>query len=123
VLKLEERLYNDARDNRKLYADAKLHLAMLELILSLLLAPNGYTLEQLYTHQFPLANLKLNVPYILWLHLNHAQNKSVLGALAKRTQKINESEFRLLKLLSTRFFQPSLYKFVPNQKAFVTSRL
>jgi hypothetical protein len=110
ILKLEERLYQDERDNRKLYADEKLHLGFLELIFFLLIAPNGFTLDSLYTAQFPMNNLKMNVPFILWSHCSHPANTKTLGALSKRTQKVNESAFRLLKLLSTRFFRPSLYQ-------------
>lgn len=107
---VEERLYASERDNRKLYADDKLHEAILELIFFLLIAPNGFTLDSLYTHQYPISNVKMNVPFTMGLHLAHPMNKKVLGPLAKRTQRANESAFRLLRLLSMRFFQPSLYK-------------
>jgi hypothetical protein len=44
------------------------------------------------------------------LDLNHPSNRVILGPLSKRTRKVNESAFRILKLISTRFFQPYLFK-------------
>eukprot|EP01125_Pyxidicula_operculata_P002656 TRINITY_DN124_c7_g1_i1.p1 TRINITY_DN124_c7_g1~~TRINITY_DN124_c7_g1_i1.p1 ORF type:complete len:2853 (+),score=800.21 TRINITY_DN124_c7_g1_i1:78-8636(+) len=104
----ELQMYLKERLNRKLYSDDKLHLEFLDLIFVLLLSPNGFTLEPLYTNQFPMRILKMNIPFVLRLHVNHPTNSSLLGRLANKLQAINPSAFRMLKLISTRFFQPSL---------------
>lgn len=106
LLRLEEELYKNERDNKKLYAHDKLHRNLVELILTLLLAPNGFTLELLYTDQFPVSNRKINFPFLLWMHLNHPSNLHIIDPLIASTQKMNDSSFRLLKLLSTKLFKP-----------------
>jgi hypothetical protein len=44
--------------------------------------------------------------YILRLHLNHPANAYIIGMVAERTQKLNPSAFRMLKLFLKDFFNP-----------------
>jgi hypothetical protein len=65
-------------------------------------------LEELYTNQFPMRILKMNVLHVLRLHLNHPKNSENLGLLAHKAQKTSASAFLMVKLFSKRFFQPSM---------------
>eukprot|EP01127_Copromyxa_protea_P023000 TRINITY_DN849_c0_g1_i6.p1 TRINITY_DN849_c0_g1~~TRINITY_DN849_c0_g1_i6.p1 ORF type:complete len:2785 (-),score=584.38 TRINITY_DN849_c0_g1_i6:43-8397(-) len=106
--KLVALLYASERHSRKVYANDKLHVAFLELILSLLLSPNGYRLEKHYTNQFPMRVLKMNVFHILMCHINHEMNANILGPLQTRAHQMHESVFLILKMVTKRFFQPQM---------------
>lgn len=111
LARLEEDLYKNERDNKKIYSDPGLHRYMLELLILLMLSPDGNALDELYSSQYPVRDNKTNIPYILWMHLNHPANASIVAPLSLATKKRGSaSAFRMLKLLSTRLFQPSLYK-------------
>ena len=84
-------LYKNERVNRKLYCDKRLHMGILELTMILLLDPNGFTLEPLYTNQYPMRVLKINVPFILRLHLNHPANSNILGMIDNNYSSNNNS--------------------------------
>lgn len=85
----------------------------------------SYTLDPLYSDQFPMVAKKLNIPFILHLHINHPQNEAMISELVSATQAmgyVSEVQspyfyssicripyFRLLKLLFIKIFNPLLY--------------
>ena len=81
------------RSEHKLYASASIHITLIELIFSLMITPLG-TLEHLYSDQFPLNAKKLNIPFLLRMHLNHPSNRSVIPELAKKTREAGPDEYR-----------------------------
>ena len=101
-------LYSTERQNQKIYSSPNIQISILQLIISLMLSPSN-TLEPLYSDQFPLDNNKLNIPFLVRQHLNHPANSSILPRLVTETIKMGRNEFRLLKLLSTKLFQPDNY--------------
>lgn len=74
--------YMQERATRKVYRDKELHLSVLQLIMSLFLAPSGL-LEPYYADQYPTNNKKLNIPYLLHLHINHPENSSIIPDLCE----------------------------------------
>eukprot|EP00026_Physarum_polycephalum_P001048 Phypoly_transcript_01049.p1 GENE.Phypoly_transcript_01049~~Phypoly_transcript_01049.p1 ORF type:complete len:1112 (+),score=220.65 Phypoly_transcript_01049:278-3613(+) len=100
--------YSQERNNRKIYHAKDLHIAFLQLIFSMMLTQN-YTLDPLYSDQFPMVAKKLNIPYILHLHINHPQNEAMVSELVSATQAMGTPYFRLLKLLFVKIFNPLLY--------------
>jgi len=105
----ENQRYQIERNNRKLYHDTDLHIALLQLIFSLLLNSNQ-TLEHLYSDQFPIVAKKLNVPFILHMHINHPANEKIIPELTTRTHEMGQNHFRILKLLFSRLYHSSLFK-------------
>eukprot|EP01113_Clastostelium_recurvatum_P047394 TRINITY_DN8444_c0_g1_i1.p1 TRINITY_DN8444_c0_g1~~TRINITY_DN8444_c0_g1_i1.p1 ORF type:complete len:216 (-),score=52.68 TRINITY_DN8444_c0_g1_i1:189-743(-) len=105
---IERLRYINERESRKIYHSKGLHVAFLELVFSLLLTTN-HTLEPLYVDQFPLNNKKMNIPFILHLHVNHPSNEEVISELLAHTHTTSSPYFRLLKLLCVRLFNPDMY--------------
>eukprot|EP01087_Luapelamoeba_hula_P014048 TRINITY_DN4056_c1_g1_i1.p1 TRINITY_DN4056_c1_g1~~TRINITY_DN4056_c1_g1_i1.p1 ORF type:complete len:3194 (-),score=531.19 TRINITY_DN4056_c1_g1_i1:7-9588(-) len=101
-------LYLEERNERKIYLSKQLHATILQLIFSLLLSSLGI-LEPKYTDQFPSNNKKLNIPYLLHIHINHPANSSLIPDLCEKTRQMRPSAFRLFKLLSTHLLQPEQY--------------
>jgi len=113
--RMEQKLYQTKRHNKKMYKDDNLHVSILHFISISLLSVNGFTLEPLYTSQFPMRNLKMNIMFILRLHLNHPANERIIGRLADVTHNLKytnpslgKSSALILKLFLKRLFQPSL---------------
>jgi hypothetical protein len=65
-------------------------------------------METLYTAQYPMLHLKMNVPFILGKHLNYPSNLPILGPLQANLRNDSHAAFLLLKILSVRFFQPRM---------------
>ncbi|KYQ93892.1 putative protein kinase [Tieghemostelium lacteum] len=105
----EGQRYRIEKNNRKLYHDKDLHLTIIQLIFSLLLNSN-HTLEHLYSDQFPLVAKKLNVPFILHLHISYPENEKIIPELCKKTHEMGPNYFRLLKLLFNRLYHSNLFK-------------
>ncbi|KAF2073302.1 hypothetical protein CYY_005379 [Polysphondylium violaceum] len=105
----ENQRYQKERNQRKLYKDTDLHIAVLQLIFSLLLNSNQ-TLEHSYSDQFPIVAKKLNVPFILHMHINHPDNEKIIPELTTRTHEMGPNHFRILKLLFSRLYHSSLFK-------------
>ena len=107
----EKEFYEEQRKCREIYCDEELQVYILGLIFCLLLTPTRGTLDELYCSQFPINNGKPNVLFILHYHLNHDRNKMILPKLQKLVGCITPplSGLRLLKLLSTTFFDSSMY--------------
>eukprot|EP01132_Coremiostelium_polycephalum_P007428 gene7428-9130_t len=105
----ENQRYKIERNNRKLYHDKDLHISILKLIFSLLLNSNQ-TLEHLYSDQFPIVAKKLNVPFILQLHINHHDNEKIIPELAQKTYEMGPNYYRILKLLFNRIYHSNLFK-------------
>mmetsp|Transcript_18645 Transcript_18645/g.25756 ORF Transcript_18645/g.25756 Transcript_18645/m.25756 type:complete len:973 (+) Transcript_18645:2-2920(+) len=101
--------YLQARRSRKVYSSPELQALAITLIVSLMIRSNG-TLEEKYTGQFPLTQGKLNIPFILHKHINHPANMDVVEPLVKMVQDAGDAEYRLLKLLCARLFDPSKFK-------------
>eukprot|EP00211_Chloroparvula_japonica_P005059 CAMPEP_0119120296 /NCGR_PEP_ID=MMETSP1310-20130426/1392_1 /TAXON_ID=464262 /ORGANISM="Genus nov. species nov., Strain RCC2339" /LENGTH=826 /DNA_ID=CAMNT_0007109765 /DNA_START=33 /DNA_END=2513 /DNA_ORIENTATION=- len=101
--------YLYARKQRKFYSSEKLHIAVLRLVLALLIRKNG-TLEENYIVQYPLTEKKINIPFILHQHINHPANSDILLNLIKRVRELGPAEFRLLKLMCVKIFDPKKYK-------------
>jgi hypothetical protein len=109
VAQKDER-YQQARASHKIYCDKKLHLSVIKLVFSLFLARSGL-LHTYYADQYPLNNRKMNIPYLLFLHINHPENASLVPDLCEQTMTdLGAAHFRLLKLLCTRLFRSSAYK-------------
>ena len=107
----ENDFYLSLRNDRKLYYNKDIHVQLLLLIFSLMLSPND-TLASLYCDQYPLVNKKLNIPYILHLHINHPKNGYIVPELVDKTNDPinNRTIFILVKLLCTRIFDASIFK-------------
>jgi len=106
----EAALYARERARRTLYLDIDLHVTLIQLILSLLVAPDWLSLEHVYCEPFPHAAKKLNVPYLLHLHINHPENSVLIPLLNERVQSMGPSVVVLLRLLSCALFNTSLYR-------------
>jgi hypothetical protein len=104
-----ELLYAKGRKFKPLYSDSDLHLAILELILALMVDPRG-DLETLYCAQFPIEQRKHNVPFLLYLHLNHTHNAALVPELHQRCRRLGAGAVRLLKLCCRALFNPELYR-------------
>jgi hypothetical protein len=72
--------YLRGRRSRKLYCSRDLQSLAVTLIIALMIRKNG-TLEEKYAAQFPLAEKKLNIPFILHKHINHVANLDVVDPL------------------------------------------
>ncbi|KAK3247711.1 hypothetical protein CYMTET_42796 [Cymbomonas tetramitiformis] len=105
-----EHFYHKGRRQRRLYQDKDLHLLVLEMVLSLMLAPSDGELEPLYCDQFPIEKRKHNIPFLLYLHVNHPANAGIIPELLARAQAQGSGAVRMLKLTCKALFQPNLYK-------------
>src|SRR3990167_1082659 len=101
-------IYNEERSKRKLYSNTQIHISILQLIFSLMLTPCG-TLDSLYSEQFPTNAKKLNIPFLVRMHISHPANKKIMPLLISETQKMGRDTFRLLKLLATELFMKDFY--------------
>eukprot|EP01105_Mastigella_eilhardi_P019982 TRINITY_DN4728_c0_g1_i4.p1 TRINITY_DN4728_c0_g1~~TRINITY_DN4728_c0_g1_i4.p1 ORF type:complete len:1345 (-),score=379.66 TRINITY_DN4728_c0_g1_i4:118-4152(-) len=101
--------YLARRENVKLYLDQNLHTTVLLVTCTLLLSNTG-TLDPTYSDQFPVANKKQNVPFLLALHVNNSNNCGIVPLLARKMVKMTDAHVCLLKLLSTNYFVPELYQ-------------
>jgi serine/threonine protein kinase len=79
------------------------------LILALMVDTRG-DLEALYCAQFPIEQRKHNVPFLLYLHLNHAANAALVPELHQRCRRLGAGAERLLKLCCAALFNPELYR-------------
>eukprot|EP00727_Mastigamoeba_balamuthi_P012987 m51a1_g8310 putative protein kinase (2055) ;mRNA; f:75379-83383 len=102
-------VYMGMRESRKIYSDNSLHVKMLTFVIINILTHNG-TLDPRLNDQFPIQNKKLNIPFVLWLHLSHKANFSLLPELYHAVREAGDAPFRLLKLLSKRFFDTEMYR-------------
>ncbi|KAI5056613.1 hypothetical protein GOP47_0028431 [Adiantum capillus-veneris] len=100
--------YERERRKRRIYQDCKLHVLLLELFISLMITPQG-SLETCYTDRFPMDGQKMNAPFYLLYHINHADNSEARLLLKKRMRSFHPSVFRILKLLWRDLFDSSLY--------------
>ena len=98
--------YLRARRQRKLYSSSGLHNLFLQLIIALVIRRNG-TLEEKYIVQYPLTEQKQNIPFILHQHINHPANSDIVSELIHETRELGHAEFRLLKLLCVKLFDPN----------------
>ena len=64
--------YKAERGRRALYRAEDLHLAIVRLVLSLALAPDG-RLDPAYCDKLPLLRRMQNVPHVLYHHLSHRE--------------------------------------------------
>ncbi|BBN11114.1 hypothetical protein MPTK1_5g09170 [Marchantia polymorpha subsp. ruderalis] len=101
--------YETERLRRRLYRHAGLHVLLLELYVALMLNIQG-TLEACYSDRFPMENRKLNAPFFLSYHLNHAANSYLLPCLSKRMKDFKPAAYRILKLTWRVLFTPTLYR-------------
>jgi hypothetical protein len=101
--------YTRERCSRRIYQNAGLHVLLLELFISLMLNPEG-SLEALYSDRFPMESRRLNAPFFLTFHLNHAANANIVPVLLKQLGRSKPSAFRILKLTWRELFNESLYK-------------
>ncbi len=108
----EEAFYWAERGGRALYADDELHVLMLSLAFCLMLKPTRGTLDEYYCETQPHISGKTNVLFLLHEHLNHPANQWVLPSLLGKVEKLRPplAGQRLLKLLCTRLFDPSIYR-------------
>ncbi|MCO5591889.1 hypothetical protein L7F22_045882 [Adiantum nelumboides] len=106
--KVIELSYERQRMKRRIYQDCKLHVLLLELFVSLMITPEG-SLETSYTDRFPMDGQKMNAPFYLLYHINHAANSEVRPLLKKRMRNFHPSMFRILKLLWRDLFDSSMY--------------
>jgi len=93
---------------RQVYSDQGLHLTVLQLVLTLLLRPDG-SLDPAYADSSPTDRLAHNVPFILLHHLNHPSNSSVVAPLLEWSRGLGEGGPRLMRLLCRCLFNGSLY--------------
>ncbi|PRP83232.1 hypothetical protein PROFUN_09444 [Planoprotostelium fungivorum] len=107
---LEDRaFYLEERNKRKLYFHKEVHISILLLVFNLLFAANN-TLSSMYCDSYPLQNRKLNILFILHLHINHPMNEGVISELYSQIISHHSRPcYILLKLLCTKLFQPSMY--------------
>ena len=99
-------------NNRLLYHDTELHIYIIGLIISLIITPTRGTLDELYCCRLPFEFNKMNILFLLHHHINHPKNEVILPGLMKVVSNIipYSSGQRLLKLLSTKLFDISIYK-------------
>ncbi|KAH7295629.1 hypothetical protein KP509_27G058000 [Ceratopteris richardii] len=100
--------YERERMRRRIYRDFRLHALILELFVSLMIAPEG-NLETRYTDRFPMEGQKMNAPFYLLYHINHVANSKVRLLLMKRIKTFCPSVLRILKLVWRDLFDSSLY--------------
>ncbi|XP_073392087.1 uncharacterized protein [Physcomitrium patens] len=99
---------DNERSKRPIYHNLSLHVILLELIIYLMLSPEG-TLEVFYCDRFPMESQKLNAPFYLFYHINHTVNENVVKTLAKRLDASHKSAFQILKLTWQALFDSSVY--------------
>ena len=102
-------LYNQERNNRKIYNTQNIHISIIKLLLTLMITTNE-TLEPLYSDRFPLDNKQLNIPFLLREHLSHNANQNIIPQLVDETLLMGDRYFRLLKLLCVKLFKKENYK-------------
>jgi serine/threonine protein kinase len=127
--RVAEKLYFLRRGCRKLYQDASVHAAMIELLLLLLVHvkpaehsevdrkyissryadEEAQTSKKRYLTQLHFEKLVHGVHLLLQAHLNHAGNASVVSALVSRVGALGNDVERLLRLSSDAFFSPERY--------------
>eukprot|EP00736_Rhodelphis_marinus_P013655 Rmarinus@m.14128 len=91
--------YEIQRSHRRLYKNRTLHAEVVLLLLSLLLTPGG-ALEPLYSDNLPVLVGKKNVLYLLYKHLSHGANTSIIPLLTSEcVRRLGRPSFSLLKLL------------------------
>lgn len=100
--------YELERSQRRVYADRQLHLAVLELVVSLLLRPDG-SLDPMYTDAERTERKAQNVPFILQHHLDHRSNAGVIAPLLEWSRLLGPGGPRLLRLLCRCLFNGGLY--------------
>ena len=103
--------YLKERNSRLLYQDAELQVLIISLIFSLIITPSRGTLDELYCSLFPYESNKLNILYIIHHHLRREENEHILPLLLKYISQLTPygAGQRLLKLVSKKFFDISLY--------------
>lgn len=88
--------------------DRELHLLVLEMILGLMMSEEQ-DLDPLYCDQFPIEKRKHNIPFLLYLHVNHPSNEGVVPELHRRCKQLGPAAVRMLKLVCRALFHPHLY--------------
>lgn len=100
----QEFVFETEAESRLLYHDEKVHCAIILLLLSLLITPDGQV-DHLYTAQEPLAGgagqkyADMDLCMVLYYHLNHSRNRSLLSELLQGAHALGGGTCRLLKLL------------------------
>lgn len=99
------------RSKRVVYSNVPLHASVIELLLMLLVTKHG-TLEALYADVEPALNHRLNVLFLLQLHLNDPANEHMLPSVLDRIYRYTDQPAlgRLMRLLCRRLFDPSEYE-------------
>jgi hypothetical protein len=100
--------YAEERARRVVYRDEGLHLAALQLVFTLILAPGGL-LDPGYCDQYPWERQLANVPFVLHHHLNHPDNAPLLPRLLPRLAALGAPALRLARALCAAFFRPRWY--------------
>lgn len=105
----EDKLYEHEKNNRKIYKDEKLHVALISLLVSLMIT-NKQTLDHNYCDQFPTNKNMINIPFLLHMHINHKGNEHIIPALHDSLMKLGRGACILLRLVCKKLFQAELYK-------------
>jgi len=108
--------YRTQRDRISLYTDPQLHELAILLVLNLCISSDRTSLDGRYCTQFPSStdngyeNAGSNVLFVLYCHLNHPQNSSVLAPrLRAHVPYFGKAAHRLLRLLCKDMFHAQLY--------------
>lgn len=75
--------YSEERGRRLLYRDEGLHLEVLQLVFTLIFTEGGQ-LDRTYCDQYPWERKLQNIPFVLYHHLNHEDNRPLLPHLLPR---------------------------------------
>ncbi|KAL4458989.1 hypothetical protein ABPG75_013854 [Micractinium tetrahymenae] len=102
--------YSEERGRRLLYRDEGLHLEVLQLVFTLILTEAG-ELDRTYCDQYPWERKLQNIPFVLYHHLNHEDNRPLLPHLLPRLAGpgAGAPALRLLRVLCSAFFRPEWY--------------
>lgn len=84
--------YLKERNNRLLYHDPELQVLLISLLMCLIITPSRGTLDELYCSSYPYVFNKMNILYLLHLHLNHRDNKRFFLYYLKMLQRLNHME-------------------------------
>ncbi|KAF4711146.1 hypothetical protein FOZ63_006010 [Perkinsus olseni] len=115
---IPELFYDCGRKCRRLYRSEELQEGVLQLLLLLLLSATRGTLDCRYSDQFPALNGKVNVLFMLSVHLSHKSNIRALRRLRHHEgipsvrscpSSPHRGVFRLLKLLAPGNFPQWIY--------------
>lgn len=99
----------DLRAKRYLYRDPEVHRLLVRLLISLLISPSEM-LDTRYIDREGTSNRSsLNIPYLLWVHLNHDLNQNVVADMLEDLRHMSRGEYILWKLMCRSLFESSAY--------------